>query len=161
MSFKNFYENNKQIALLEHLIIGDVNNVDHLLDSILTENLEVDYDVTNDKVKFVKIAKMYDKSVAKHQNKRNHIETKVKAFIAFKKENPTVPITANDSPFRQNTKIWHYHITGDLSLIYHLKPASEKNVIKIIMFGIYSHDEIGSSKNLERSTIYNKIASMI
>ena len=159
MSLLDLYKENESYTLLENYVITGAEELEDLFEELLFEATKVPIDETHEKVHFYKIDKMYDKSVAKHQNKKAQIETKVRDFISFKKENPTSPFSTADAPFKLNTKMWHYHVTRDLSLVYHM--ANNNGIINFILFGVYSHDEIGSSKTIGNSGIFVKIGKII
>lgn len=160
MGFLDYLKQTKNKELIENLLFCETTNIDNDIDLLLKEAVEVPIDSTVDNsVIFVKIDKMYDKTISKYKSIRRQIESKINNFIEHKKNNPTTPFL-NDTPFKLNTKIWHYDVARDLSLVYHM--TREDNKIKFIFFGVYSHDDIGSSgTNIGNNPTFKKISNMI
>lgn len=75
------------------------------------------------------------------------IRAKFREFMELKRNDPTQIFGASDKPFRSGGnfdisgyKLWHAHITHDLSIVYSLR----NNII--YLNGFYTHDELGTGQ---------------
>ncbi len=78
---------------------------------------------------------------------RGSVLNSLKAFLTLKRQNPMQPYGSSDKPFRSDgffanevPGIAHAHITHDLSVVYKMSGGV------LHLFGIYSHDQLGTGQ---------------
>jgi len=69
---------------------------------------------------------------------------KYNTFVEHKKLMPTIPFGSSDKKFVGTLSAYsHAHLTRDLSIIYSI---SGKNPTVLTLYGIWSHDDIGTGQ---------------
>lgn len=91
------------------------------------------------------------------------LSRKFAQFIDTKRKAPHAPIEGgNDTPFTSSglygaLKLWHYHINADLSVVYRVEDVSPTRT-HIYIYGIYSHNDLGTGNPAKRQTQKNMVA---
>jgi hypothetical protein len=82
------------------------------------------------------------------------MKDKLEVFKSFKENNPTGLFGSSDKPFasdglfQQKMKgMKHAHLTHDISIVYRMY-GSNPNIIEL--YGIFTHDEIGTGGNRKK-----------
>lgn len=85
---------------------------------------------------------LFRESVAKYKGNAA-VQSAMADFIEFKRANPLFPFGAKDRPFKHDPLkgIYHAGLTFDVSVLYTI---SGNNPNIITLYGIFSHDELGT-----------------
>lgn len=99
---------------------------------------------------------IFDDSVRNRMQMLPAIEEKIKDFVATKSKDPMQPYGGKDKPFGGNgpigqafPKLRYAHLNSDISLFYTMEG---RNPTIFKMYGVFSHDDIGTGQpmNIKR-----------
>lgn len=89
-----------------------------------------------------------------------HIAGLVADFAAFKRAHPLEPFGSKDYPFKHDPLkgIRHAHLTHDISILYTI---SGNNPKIITLYGVFTHDEIGTGSGGGNKRVQQQTAKRV